>query len=312
MKGATELKVGMFVFASLLIFMATVFLIGGERKFFAERYLLIAEFPDVQGLMEGAPVRVSGVDVGIVKKISFPEVMEERKIKVEMLIDKKVQKRIREDSYAMIQTMGLLGDKYVEISQGSPEKKIIPSGGIVQSIAPPDLYQVLQKGNVIIDNTIKITDSLQKILRSFGTEESAQDLAATIRSLDEILEEIKEGEGLLSFLIFDRRGKELIMNLSNSFEALGEILDRIKGGDGLLKKLIYDQQGGQLMEDIEIAARNIKEITAKLNEGTGTLGALLNDPSVFEDLMIVLGGAKRSERLQKIIQYAIKKRKEGY
>ncbi|MEJ2067887.1 MAG: MlaD family protein, partial [Deltaproteobacteria bacterium] len=117
----TEIKVGIFVVVILFLFGAAVFTIGSHQKYFQRQYTLWASFSNIKGLIVGAPVRLAGLTVGRVNDIHFPENPAVKTIRVELKINKGVQKRICGDSIASIQTMGLLGDKYVEISLGSPQ-----------------------------------------------------------------------------------------------------------------------------------------------------------------------------------------------
>ena len=91
-----------------------------------------------------------------------------------------------------------------------------------------------------------------------------------------------------------------------------EILAEIKTGDGLLHALIYAPASEQsILQEVSLAlgrvsaaGESLNEILAKVDEGEGTLGLLVNDPSVFEDLRLLLGGAQRSTLLRSMIRMA--------
>ena len=142
---STEIKVGIFVVVILFLFGAAVFTIGSHQKYFQRQYTLWASFSNISGLIVGAPVRLAGLTVGRVNTIRFPEDTGAKTITVELKINKAVQKRIRDDSIASIQTMGLLGDKYVEVSLGSPDHAVLQDEARIDSVDPIDLLAYAAK-----------------------------------------------------------------------------------------------------------------------------------------------------------------------
>jgi phospholipid/cholesterol/gamma-HCH transport system substrate-binding protein len=248
----------------LFLFGAGVFIIGSHQKYFQRQYTLWASFSNISGLIVGAPVNLAGLTVGRVNSIIFPEDPHDKTIKVELKINKSVQKRIREDSLANIQTMGLLGDKYVEISLGSPDKDILRDGDYIKSSNPFDLFAYATK----LEEAINVVNTI-------------------LIDVKEISGQIRGGKGLLHGILYDPAGGELIDNLSVASGSL----------DNLVK-------------DLSSAAHSVNNIVKKVERGEGSLGGIINDPTVYEDLRVILGGAKQSKILQGLIRYTIKKKKE--
>src|SRR3989442_12092645 len=116
---ALQLRIGGFVLVSLAVFLAIIYLLGARARYFERKYDLVAEFTEVGGLIEGATVRLAGVQIGRVTKVELPSGAG-GKVKVTLTIAKRLSDRIRKDSVARIVTQGLLGDKLLEISIGSP------------------------------------------------------------------------------------------------------------------------------------------------------------------------------------------------
>lgn len=261
----TEIKVGIFVVVILVLFGVAVFTIGSHQKYFQRQYTLWASFSNISGLIVGAPVRLAGLTVGRVNTIRFPEDTGAKTITVELKINKAVQKRIRDDSNASIQTMGLLGDKYVEVSLGSPDHAVLQDEARINSVDPIDLMEYAAKLEETIDavNTILI------------------DVKA-------ISGQIRGGQGLLHAILYDPAGGELVNNLA-----------------------VASGSAGDLMKDLSSAVKSVDNIVKKVERGEGTLGGIINDPTVYEDLKVVLGGAKRSKTIQTLIRYTIKKKKKA-
>jgi phospholipid/cholesterol/gamma-HCH transport system substrate-binding protein len=260
----TEVKVGIFVVLILFLFGVGIFAIGSHQKYFQRQYTLWASFSNIRGLIVGAPVRLAGLTVGRVSAIIFPDDLRAKMITVELKINKSVQKRIREDSIASIQTMGLLGDKYVEVSLGSPQLGVLPDEAIIASVDPIDLMEYATKLEEAIDavNTILI-------------------------DVREISKQVRTGEGLLHAILYDPAGGELVNNLS-----------------------VASGSADELMKDLSSAVKSINNIVKKVERGEGSLGGIINDPTVYEDLKVILGGAKRSKTVKGLVRYTIKKKKE--
>jgi phospholipid/cholesterol/gamma-HCH transport system substrate-binding protein len=261
----TELKVGIFVVLILFLFGAGVFVIGSHQKYFQRQYTLWASYSNIKGLIVGSPVSLAGLTVGRVNSIIFPEDPSDKTIKVELRINRGVQKRIREDSIASIQTVGLLGDKYVEISLGSPEKDVLQNGARIASVNPIDLSEYAAK----VEETINVVNTI-------------------LIDIKEISGEIRGGKGLLHAILYDPAGGELVHNLSVASGSLDD-----------------------LMKDLSSAAQSANNIVKKVERGEGSLGGIINDPTVYEDLKVILGGAKRSKTIRGLIRYTIKKKKKG-
>ena len=260
----TEVKVGIFVVAILFLFGVGIFAIGSHQEYFQRQYTLWASFSNVSGLMVGAPVRLAGLTVGRVNAVLFPEDPQARIVEVELKVNKGVQKRIREDSIASIQTMGLLGDKYVEISLGSPGHEVLEDDARINTVDPIDLMEYATK-----------------------LEEAIDAINVILIDVKEISGQIRGGEGLLHAILYDPAGGELVKNLSVASGSL----------DTLVKEL-------------SSAAESANNIVKKVERGEGSLGGIISDPTVYEDLKVILGGAKRSKTIQGLIRYTIKKKKE--
>ena len=113
-------RLGVFVVVALLILAAGVFSVGSGDNLLRPSYTVKAEFPNVAGLIEGADVRVGGIRQGSVRHLVLPT-SPKGKVVVTMDLDARTRQIVKRDSVAMINSEGLLGDKYVEISFGSSE-----------------------------------------------------------------------------------------------------------------------------------------------------------------------------------------------
>ena len=267
-----EIRVGVFIFIGIVLAFVMIFSIGGQEQLFQSQYDIYANFTDVAGLREGAPVRLAGVDVGTVSRIWFLSDLDAKMLGVELRLDSGVQERIRADSVASIKTMGVLGDKYISITMGSSHEPILGDGDYIESTDPIEIYTFLDRGDKIVKNVESITESLDTLLVFMKEEESGENVAAILENIDEIVSEVRGGEGTLHALIYG--GKS---TTEDSLSSLDSSLSRLDS------------------------------ILTKIDEGEGTLGALVNDPTAYEDLKIILGGAKRSKALKAVVNITTKK-----
>src|SRR5215510_6848956 len=110
---SAQIRVGIFVFGTLVTFMVAIFLLGSRTQYFQPQYTLKAVFSNVGYILEGAGVYLAGVQVGRVGEIRFFEDVAAQKVLVLLKVARTYQERIRQDSVAVITSSGLLGDKYI-------------------------------------------------------------------------------------------------------------------------------------------------------------------------------------------------------
>lgn len=133
-------RVGIFVVLGLAMLSLGVFLIGSKDSLFTPTYQLETDFRDVSGLDNGGEVRVGGIREGTITSIDLPD-NPAGKVTVEMKVRSATRNLIRKDSVASIQTEGLLGNKYLEISFGSNKSQPVQNGDVIASQAPVDFSQ---------------------------------------------------------------------------------------------------------------------------------------------------------------------------
>jgi phospholipid/cholesterol/gamma-HCH transport system substrate-binding protein len=161
-------RVGALIAGGLAIICFAIFSIGHGDRIFHHTDSIETHFHRINGLQTGAPVALLGVNIGAVNSITFPTDPHANYVVVKLWIVDKDLPRVRSDSVAQISTMGLLGDKYIEISGGNPDSAALAPNQILAAEDPIDLQAVLQKAGStdLIDNVIDIAQSLKSILES--------------------------------------------------------------------------------------------------------------------------------------------------
>jgi phospholipid/cholesterol/gamma-HCH transport system substrate-binding protein len=292
-----QLRIGALVLVGILLFIGFVLSIGQRSTLFEQHYSLWASFSSTEGLAQGSPVRLAGVTVGNVTRIAFGRDARERRIAITLSVERRVQDRIREDSVASIGTIGLVGDKVLEITVGSADRPVLQAGAQLASVDPLDYSLLLQKSDRILDHVTRIAASLDEFFAGGGQTEK-RTLNDALRSLRTTLVEIEKGEGLAHDLIYGKAGSELIGRVDHTAQTLERLAQAIENERGLLHALIYTPQEETLGRVTRVADR-MDTLLKDAMEGPGLLHTLIYDPKGSE---LVSRLNQTSERLEAMIE----------
>jgi phospholipid/cholesterol/gamma-HCH transport system substrate-binding protein len=163
-KTKTELKVGIFVFAGLVVLMIFILSIGGFKTW-SSGYKVKFIFSFINGVKVGAPVRFAGVDVGQVKRINFI-LNPDGHTKVEVVGWVKDSVNIPLDSNVWVNTLGLLGEKYIEILPGKDVKNLLLAEQAILGHDPVPMHYLEEVTRRIMD---QVDDGIAKIRNKEGT-----------------------------------------------------------------------------------------------------------------------------------------------
>jgi len=162
-KTKLELKVGIFVFVGVIILFTFVFSIGKFRAW-TKGYRINCVFNFVNGVKIGAPVRFAGVDTGEVKRIQLVFVPQESKTKVKVVCWVRNKIKIPQDSTVWVNTLGLLGEKYIEIIPGKDYTNYVMSNHELIGQDPMPMHEVTELAKSIgkgLDTTMQAINQKQ-------------------------------------------------------------------------------------------------------------------------------------------------------
>ena len=299
----SQIKVGLLILTSLIVFGSTIFLLGKERRFFEGKVPFKVHFSRTNGLREGAHISLAGVKVGSVEGLTFPKDLSKNYIVVQIKVVRDVAPRIRKDTVARIRTQGILGDKFIELSGGSFQKAPLPPGDLIPSVDPIDYEALLGEGTGVLENFIEVSSSLKNVLKSIeegkgllgqliasDKEEkwvkTANNLHLASRSMRNILRSVEKGEGVLGQLVQNREAGQVMMEdlriglsqLRKATESLQRTTEKIERGEGTLGTLIQDPHSGRdILASLRRSASNLESVTRQLREGEGVLQRLISD-----------------------------------
>ncbi len=308
-KLSTEAKVGLLVLGGSVILLWMTFAVG-KFEFGAKKgYTIDAVFDSVAGLDAKAAVRMAGVKIGSVESIELYD----SRAKVVMRILPDVH--IMRGSRANIKTMGLMGEKFVEITPpergeqrgADPRSSLDPAdppagqvtylqpGEQIQITASPsDVDHLISQLSGIAGDIKEVTASLRQV---FGTERGA-------RSMEDILQDLRKTTANIQEFSYALRsdGSELVMRLNELTASLNSVVDENRDNLKVTMENIREAS-----KNAELALASIDEATKKINNGEGTLGKLVSDDSVYNNIDTAAKGlsdyTSHVERLQTIVSF---------
>jgi phospholipid/cholesterol/gamma-HCH transport system substrate-binding protein len=275
-----QVRVGLFVIFGLTLTMIAIFLIGDTRGLWQSKVSYSVAFKDVAGLKPGAPVRMGGLDIGAVTGVGHARDTSDPRIFVHMSISKDEAGRIRKDSVARIGNKGLLGDKMVEITAGSPNEAQLDPGQLIVAEEPVDVMAVANRVAAAADEAIQ---QIKPLAQALGDPKFADDIKGSAQDVHALLDAMAHGDGTMHRLFFEHseidRADELLAQLSHTSARLDETLvevqnvtQHVEQGPGIAHALVYD---GELSKNAAGSLAELHEDLRAIRQGNGMAHALL-------------------------------------
>ena len=231
-----KIRLGLFIAGGVALFVLAIFIIGKQQNLFDPVYKLTTTFYNVSGLQVGNNIRFSGINVGMVDKIS---IINDSTVRVDMMIKKDVKKFIKTDSEVAIGSEGLIGDRLLIITQGSSDAPVAKEGQQLVSAEPVEMDAIMASLEVTAVNAEIISDQLA-----------------------EIMIQINSGRGTLGRLIQDTAIAEnlsrTMINIRKSSKGLDENMEAAKH-NFLLRGYFRKQAEAEALKKKEAEDQKAKE-----------------------------------------------------
>ena len=262
-KGVAGAKLGIFIFLGSVLLVIGIFMLGNKEALFKDTYTVKAYFNNIEGLRNGAPVRLSGIDVGAVKEIRIiGDTVSVLEVSMRLLTE--IDRFIRKDTYAEIQTEGLVGNKFVSLKLGSSEGEQVEDGGKILSREPVSFADIIEETQGIMAYTKEMT-----------------------KDLSEIVQKVNTGDGTMGKLLNDNSLYYAATNLTESADrSLLSITSELNS---------LTQQFNKLGAGIETVATNVNNVVAGfdtlllgVSQGKGVIGSLLKEGTVQDSSMTAI------------------------
>ncbi len=299
-----SLRVGVLMVAGIAILAAAIFSIGGGLRWLGGTEDLSARFQRVNGLQVGAPVYLSGVNVGSVASIQFPDDQRANYVVVRLRIEANAVQRVRTDSVAKIESLGLLGDKFLLLTAGSPNAPSVEADALLKSQDPVNYAALLQ---------------------ARGTGDLVANVLAISSSMRQLLDTVNQGNGILAELIKGPSNpKEKPLTLASIRDTLDNVqkltaeldlaVDRVDRGQGVIGAMLSPRNDGRRVvasitsaaDSIRTASANLAQtstqlhdLVARMDRANGLLPQLMEDQKYAGQVMSNL--RRSSEDLREVL-----------
>ncbi|MCU7492015.1 MAG: MlaD family protein [Bacteroidota bacterium] len=277
LKNFTGARLGLFVFLGTALLVTAIFLIGGRESLFQSTFTIKAMFATVEGLRTGAPVRLSGINVGSVSEIEIANDTTGRVV-VTMRVNSDIKNFIRKDTRATIETEGLVGNKIVVLTVGTTAYEIVKDGGFVRSKSPVSIAEIIAESqgtlNYLKDITKDFSEIVSKINNGEGTigkivndDELYNSATQITKSADRSLNTITTKLNEISDIVKNTTGdfQKIISDLDNTILKVDNVVDNVRQGKGLLGQLVSDKS--TYSDSVKAIVKNLTATTEQVKVG---------------------------------------------
>ncbi len=266
-----QLKVGAIILLALIVVFVAIMKLDAAVNLFTKRYELVALLSNASGLRQGGSVTVAGQLAGTVKSIEFLPVDEDtlRNLRVVFEIDENLKEQVRENSQAKLKTLGLLGDKILDISPGTPQFLVLEPGDTITVAPTLDYEQVIAQAAGAVDDMVGLTSDLREITGG-----------------------IVRGEGTMGQLLTNR---SLYTQLESTLMQTNRLLTRLQAPNGTFARILDDPA---LYNNLNGMIASVDTLLAAVSSNNGTVGQLLSDTTLYRNLV---GITQSSDSLLKLL-----------
>jgi len=308
MKRSVEVKVGMFFLLGLVLLGIITFKSEDVGAIFRRRQRMIIRPSHAAGMKVGDTVAVSGLKAGEIERIVLTDAG------IEMTLGINSDIHLSEDATATIAWRGFLGDRYIDIDPGSPEKALLPPGSLIP------IKKTVEVGDVIF----KLDAAATRVQEMLAEHDLGARLAAVFENLQAITDDLRAGKGTVGKLLADQTLYDDVAaaaeNLRNKEGTFGKLLasdelyqkalsvvDDLQSTASRIDRIVSenDERVTAILKDLETAApaaeeafATIKRLGEKAEKGDGLLAALLADSEMRDNLQNAL--ARLSTSLDRI------------
>lgn len=287
-----QITVGVFILLGLVIFVLGVFTLGSQKKAFVKSFTVNAVFSDIQGLKAGNNVWFSGVKIGTIKKIQFYGISQ---VQVFMNIEEDAHKYIHKNAAASISSDGLIGNKIVVITGGTPKFPFVEDGDQLQvasTLSTDDIMKTFQVNNKnLVDVTSDFKVLAQNLVEGKGTAGALladEKIANNFKAIVENLKKTTESA--------NRMATEM-NTFTKTLNTKGGLADKLMTDTAVFAKL--EQSVNELQKTAASASAmtdNLNKATAKFNQTDNAVGLLINDQKTADQVKGIMHNLETSSK----------------
>jgi phospholipid/cholesterol/gamma-HCH transport system substrate-binding protein len=262
---------------------------SGNGGLLTRKLILRSYFFDAQGLRVGAPVRLSGVDIGNVSEIQVVRNKPQAPVEVTMKVNKKYSFNLRSDSRTLLSTAGVLGETYINIDSSKAVGREARDGDVLKTDELPGYQDVMRSTQNALQNMQALLARMDRIVAFVESGQGSvgkliYDPAlynranSTVNDFQKLVGEIAQGQGSLGKLL---NSDDLYNKANASLDKINLLIDDLNSGKGTAGKLLKDPT---LYDTAQQTVANFKQLTDDINSGKGALGTLTKDQQFAQKL----------------------------
>jgi phospholipid/cholesterol/gamma-HCH transport system substrate-binding protein len=215
----------------------------------------------------------------------------------------------------LVDRMSGLGDKAVDALDDVKK--------VTASLADDKLHQDLHESVASVNQVLKqvaegdgyphrlLTDKAEadRISRTLDNlDRTTQEMATTLVDVRQITSRIKSGPGFAHEVIYGAGPQKQVEQFGDAAHEVASTLKGIRESDSLVHDAMYGGKGtgAEALANVTAITGDLRVIMSNIRAGKGTMGALLVDPSLYEDMKVVLGNVQRNDVLRSLVRYSIK------
>jgi len=289
----SQLRVGITVIVAALTLGFLLFLMSGTSGLLTPRITVKSYFDNAEGLRVGAPVRLSGVDIGNVTRITIVRDKPLTPVEVTMKLSTKYDYGMRRDSTTSLETAGVLGETYLDIDSSQAVGGAVHDGDTLPTQVHPDFNQVVRASQSTLQNMDALLKRADRILAFAESGKGSlgkliydptlyNRFSATVADFQKIVSQVGNGEGSLGALISRNEAYDKFIG---TLDRMNAVVDDMQQGKGTAGKFLKDPS---LYNNANDTIANLKKITDDINAGKGTIGKLSKDEELAKKLDITL------------------------
>lgn len=287
------LKVGIVVLVGLVIFVFIISIIGTEQNVFTKTYHLKVFLPNVQGLVNGAMITLGGLKIGFVSDMQFSNREGLNGVDVTMEIITRYRPSITPSSMGQIKTIGLLGDKYIDITIGTPGEQPLAENSYIPMNSSFDLEAAGPQFKKALADFTDVMGEMKGIIASINKGEGtlgrivkhpkiANEMEQLLTSMNGVMHALETRQGALGKMVYDENvGK----NISEVSANLKSVTDQIRQGKGTMGKLIMDEQ---LYVNLSSFTSRADSLMRKVNNDSSNVSKLVNDGNFYNQVLSLM------------------------
>lgn len=271
-ESSIELKVGLLVFICTALLVGFVWVLGDFGG--GSEHVVHVDYITASDIKPGAPIKVAGVGAGKVQKVEYwggkkdPEIGRHVIVRVTLGMETAVGTTLHEDARFYISTLGVLGEKYIEVDPGTPTKPLLPNGAKVVGMPPLRMEVLAQQLTRVAGVVTRILESNEKHLTGL-IQHADETLVATRKAVDHADQVILANRDGIKTVIGGVSGsvKRVDKLLASAQHAIGDgggvrrTIDNTQHLTGTLKR-----EAGPILVAAKAAASNVRAFSAKLRQ----------------------------------------------